>query len=119
MPQTGPSTLQLVEAVREFLQTELQTALEKSDPARAFHVRVAANALMIVERELQHGPAADAGELQRLRALLGRDGTLADLNAELARALRAGERDERDPALLDHLERTVRDKIAIANPKWR
>jgi hypothetical protein len=119
MPQTGPTTLQLLEAVREFLQTELQIALEKSDPARAFHVRVAANALMIVERELQHGPAADAAELQRLRALLGQDGTLDQLNAELARALRAGERDETDPALLEHLERTVRDKIAIANPKWR
>lgn len=119
MPQTGPSALQLVEAVREFLQTELQPVVEKADPARAFHLRVAANALMIVERELLHGPAADAGELQRLRQLLGRDGTLDELNATLAGELRRGVRDESDPALLDHLERTVRDKIAIANPKWR
>jgi len=51
--------------------------------------------------------------------LLGRDGTLADLNRELARQLRAGERDETDAELMAHLEATTADKIAIANPKWR
>ena len=30
-----------------------------------------------------------------------------------------GQRDERDPALMAHLEATIADKIAIANPKWR
>ena len=38
---------------------------------------------------------------------------------ELARQLRADERDERDAALMSHLEATIADKIAIANPKWR
>jgi len=51
--------------------------------------------------------------------LLGRDGTLEDLNRALARQLREGQRDERDPALMAHLEATIADKIAIANPKWR
>jgi hypothetical protein len=51
--------------------------------------------------------------------VLGRDGTLAELNRELARQLRAGERDERDGALMAHLDATIADKIAIANPKWR
>ena len=51
--------------------------------------------------------------------LLGRDGTLEDLNRELARQLRAGTRDEGDAALMAHLEVTIADKIAIANPKWR
>ena len=51
--------------------------------------------------------------------LLGHDGALDDLNRELARQLRAGEPDERDAALIAHLEATIADKIAIANPKWR
>ena len=51
--------------------------------------------------------------------LLGRDGTLDELNRELARQLRTGERDERDAALMAHLDATIADKIAIANPKWK
>ena len=48
-----------------------------------------------------------------------RDGTLDDLNRELARQLRSGTRDECDAAMMAHLEATTADKIAIANPKWR
>jgi hypothetical protein len=33
--------------------------------------------------------------------------------------LRSGERDECDATLMAHLEATIADKIAIANPKWR
>ena len=51
--------------------------------------------------------------------VLGRGGTLAQLNRALAAELRAGSRDETDAALMAHLEATVADKIAIANPKWR
>ncbi len=80
---------------------------------------VAVNALGILEREARLGPSADAAEHARLVELLGRDGTLAGLNRELARQLRVGERDERDPAVMAHLEATIADKIAIANPKWR
>lgn len=119
MPQTGPTALQLLQAVRDFLQQDIQGVVEKADAARGFHLRVATNALMILERELAQGPAADAAELDGLRRLLDREGSLDELNAELARALRAGERDERDADLMAHLERTVRDKLAIANPRWR
>jgi hypothetical protein len=80
---------------------------------------VAANSLAILEREARLGPAADTRERGRLANLLGRDGTLEELNRELARQLRAGLRDERDPALMAHLDATIADKIAIANPKWR
>lgn len=50
--------------------------------------------------------------------LLGREAPLEELNRELARQLRTGERDESDAALMAHLA-TIADKIAIANPKWR
>ena len=94
-------------------------ALDRSDPRLGFQMRVAANSLAILEREARLGPEADARELERLKTLLGRDGTLEDLNRRLAQELRTGQRDERDPALMAHLEATIADKIAIANPKWR
>ena len=88
----------------------LTNAIEQGDTA---------GALAILDREQRLGPAADARERQRLVKLLGRDGTLDDLNRALAAELRAGTRDETDAALMAHLEATVADKIAIANPKWR
>jgi hypothetical protein len=77
------------------------------------------NSLVILEREARLGPAADAREHERLMKLLGRDGTLEELKRELAHQLRTGARDEHDAALMAHLEATIADKIAIANPKWR
>ena len=82
-------------------------------------MRVAVNSLTILEREARLGPAADAREQERLARLLGREGRLDALNRELARQLRAGQRDAHADALMAHLEATIADKIAIANPKWR
>ena len=110
---------ELLAAVADFLREEARPALDKSNPGLGFQMRVAANSLAILEREARLGPAADARERERLVNLLGRDGSLDDLNRELARQLRAGQRDERDAALMAHLEATIADKIAIANPKWR
>jgi len=119
MAQDRPTASELLAAIADFLREEATPALDRSEPRLGFQMRVAVNSLAILERESRLGPAADAREHARLIALLGRDGTLADLNRELARQLRAGERDERDGTLLVHLEATTADKIAIANPKWR
>ena len=118
MAQDRPTQAELLAAVADFLREEALPALERDHPGLAFQVRVAANALAILEREARLGPAADARERQRLANLLQREGTLDELNRALAAELRAGTRDERDPALMAHLEATVADKIAIANPKW-
>jgi len=119
MAQDRPTASELLAAIADFLREEATPALDKAEPRLGFQMRVAANALAILEREARLGPAADAREHARLTKLLGRDGSLADLNRELAQQLREGRRDERDAALMDHLEATVADKIAIANPKWR
>jgi Domain of unknown function (DUF6285) len=119
MAQDRPTMAELLAAVADFLREEATPALDRSNPGLGFQMRVAANSLAILEREARLGPAADRREHERLVALLGRDGSLDDLNRELARQLRAGERDERDAALMVHLEATIADKIAIANPKWR
>ncbi|MFO1082510.1 MAG: DUF6285 domain-containing protein [Reyranellaceae bacterium] len=119
MPQDRPTAAELLAAVADFLRDEAIPALDRAEPRLGFQARVAANSLAILEREARLGPGADARERARLAALLGHDGDLADLNRELARQLRAGERDETDADLMAHLEATIADKIAIANPKWR
>jgi hypothetical protein len=119
MAQDRPTAAELLAAIADFLREEATPALDKAEPRLGFQMRVAINALAILEREARLGPAADARETMRLAKLLGHDGTLADLNRELARQLREAKRDERDTELMAHLEATIADKIAIANPKWQ
>ncbi len=119
MAQDRPTAAELLAAITDFLREEATPALDTAEPRLGFQMRVAVNSLAILEREARLGPAADAREKERLAKLLGHDGSLADLVRELARQLREGKRDERDPALMEHLEATVADKIAIANPKWK
>ena len=119
MAQDRPTAAELLAAIADFLREEATPALDKAEPRLSFQMRVAVNSLAILEREARLGPDADMREHTRLVRLLGRDGTLADLNRELARQLREGRRDERDTQLMAHLEATVADKIAIANPRWK
>lgn len=119
MAQDRPTASELLSAIADMLRDEVIPALDKADPRLGFQMRVAVNSLAILEREARLGPAADQREHERLKKLLGQDATLEELNRELARQLRAGQRDERDAALMAHLEATIADKIAIANPKWR
>jgi hypothetical protein len=72
----------------------------------------------MMRRELDLGPAEDAAELARLKALLGADGSLADLNRELARRIEAGEVDLATPGLSDHLWATTMAKLAVDQPTY-
>jgi len=110
-----PSAAQLVAAVRDFLEKVAQPELRGHS---AFHARVAANALAIVERELALGAEQDAAERERLRALLGRDGALETQNRELCRAIRAGEIAQDTPGLLEHLRATTLAKLAVDQPGY-
>ncbi len=113
--QDAPTAKELIEAVRAFLE---ERAMKELTGHAAFHARVAANALAIVERELEQGPRAEAEERARLAALLGHDGELGDLNAELAGKIRSGEISLEAPGLRDHLWQTTLDKVAIDQPKY-
>jgi hypothetical protein len=119
MAQDRPTASEFLTAIADFLREEATPALDRTEPRLGFQMRVAVNSLAILEREWRLGGATDAREHARLVELLQRDASLAELNKELARQLRAGERDERDAQLMAHLEATIADKIAIANPKWR
>jgi hypothetical protein len=110
-----PSIRELVDAVREFLETRAMPELKGHT---AFHARVAANALGIVGRELEQGAAMAKEEHARLIALLKDDAPLDALNRELCGAIRDGRIGLDDGALRDHLEHTVRDKVAIDQPNY-
>ncbi len=110
-----PSMLEIVDAVRAFLE---QRAMKELAGHTQFHARVAANALGIVSRELKEGPQAQARERARLAVLLGHDGPLADLNRELCKKIREGTISIDSPALKEHLDATTRDKVAIDQPGY-
>jgi len=110
-----PSIHELVEAVRNFLETKAMPELKGHT---AFHARVAANALGIVARELERGTPSSTAELQRLKSLLNRDGSLEELNRELCAQIRSGNLDIASPALEKHLELTTLDKVSIDQPNY-
>jgi hypothetical protein len=115
MPTDRPTAAELVSAVRSFL---LEHAVPNTEGQLAFHARVAANALGIVERELAQGPAMDRDEKARLAAILNRDADLETLNRDLAARIRDGSLDDKKAEVLDHLRRTCADKLAIAKPNY-
>lgn len=110
-----PSALELVTAVREFIEKH---AMPELQGRTAFHARVAANALAIVARELEQGPQSSAEELARLKAMLGQDGTLDELNRELCRRIRSASLAVDEPALAAHLVQSTLAKVAVDQPTY-
>ena len=108
-PHDVPSTGELVEAVREWLQSDVLAA---TDGRLQYHTRVAINVLSIVERELALGATHEEAHLDRLRSL-----GVAD-DAALAVAIRSGALDDRLPEVRALVWESVRDKLAVANPKY-
>ena len=124
--QDRPTVAELLEAVHGFLEQDVIEALEGT---KKFHARVAANVLAIALRELQLEPAQLAAEWQRLDALLGPAEAPADLASmrdalrsrteALCERIRRGDADASPmrEAIVAHVRATVREKLAIANPK--
>lgn len=108
-PHDRPTVAELVAAVREFLERDVLPAVEGRVQ---FHTRVAMNALGIVERELELGASQAAAHAADLVALGVRD------EAELASAIRDGRLDEADPRVIAAVRRSVRAKLAVANPRY-
>lgn len=113
--QDPPHSAELLDLLASFLRQEV---LSQVSGALAFQVRVAANAVDLVRREGRLGPAADLAERERLRALLGRDGELAALNEVLCERIRAREIDLATPGLLEHLRRSMLEKLAVDQPNY-
>jgi hypothetical protein len=116
MANDRPDATELIETVREFLHEKL---LPTMTGHAAFEVRIAANLLAIALREREHGPVAAEAARERLARIVGRDGTVDELEAALVERIRAGDLGIESAALLRaHLQETVRDRLAIANPKY-
>jgi hypothetical protein len=119
MPDDRPTAAELVDAVAEFLERDLQPALEGR---LAFHTRVAVNALKIVRREMELGPALDAARRNGLTALLGADDaattTTRPREVELARRIRDGSLDAERPEVVAYLRATLRRQLDIVHPGY-
>jgi len=106
MPHDVPTASELVESVREWIES-----LGDRPPNR-FHARVASNVLRIVEREIELGPAQAVAHAERLERL-----GVAD-DRELASAIRDGMLDDRLDQVRELVRASVRDKLAVANPSY-
>lgn len=114
--RTIPSAPEILRVVAHYLRDDL--ASRRTAPDK-FHALVAANAIDIVSREIQHGAAADSAALARLRHILGDpEGSLDHLDARLAEAIASGDIALDSPVLRDHLIRTALDELAIDQPRY-
>jgi hypothetical protein len=113
--QDEPTPAELVKAVADFLRNELTPQLGGHS---AFKLRVAINALDLVTRQLAPESSSDAAEAERLSQLLGRQGSLRELNRVLADRIAGGEADLQTPGLAEHLWQTTMDKLAVDQPNY-
>ena len=115
MPTDRPTAAELLAAVREHLTETLAPTL---DGQPAFHLRVATNALAIVERTMTEGDAMDQAELDRLHDLLGGEENLLDANQKLSQVISTGEMGDRRKSIVAHLRTTSIEKLRLSNPRY-
>jgi len=104
-----PTTAELVEALRGFLE---QDVMPGTEGRLSFMARVAANVAATVERELVLGPERAQRHAERLAKLGVRD------DDELAGAIRAGELDDRLDEVIEIARRDVVEKLSLWNPRY-
>jgi hypothetical protein len=116
MSEQRPTALELVAAVRGFLEQEVASQLTG---ATAFNLRIAVNVLAIVERELA-AEDDSAAATARLGALLGADPGLGReaLEEKLVAALRSSALGLASPGLLTHLRADAVRQLGIDNPRY-
>lgn len=113
--QDEPNPEELLQAVASFLRSDILPQLEGGS---AFQLRVAANALDLVRRQIMVPPEAIAAEHEQLRTLLGRDGGLAELTAELAGRIADRSIDLEAPGLEAFLWSSTEAKLAVDQPHY-
>jgi hypothetical protein len=113
--QDEPTPAELIKAVADFLRNDITPAMSGHN---AFKLRVAINALDLVTRQLALESSSDAAEAMRLTKLLGKEGSLGELNRALADRIARGEADLHTPGLAEHLWQTTMDKLAVDQPNY-
>ena len=129
MDFTLPEDLsQYLAELDEFIEAEIRPLEEQDDNIRFFdhrreHARTDWDNQGLPRKDWEALLAearrrAEAAEHERLKAMLGVDGDLATLNAELAGRIAAGEMDLATPGLKDHLWTVTLDKLAVDQPTY-
>ena len=113
--QDEPTPIELTKAVADFLRNDITPLISGH---QAFKLRVAINILDLVTRQLTQEQGSDAAEVERLRVLLGMEGSVTDLNRALAERIANGEVDIATPGLAEHLWATTMDKLAVDQPNY-
>lgn len=113
--QDEPIPIELTKAVADFLRNDIAPLISGH---QAFKLRVAVNILDLVTRQLTREEGSDAAEVERLRALLGVEGSVTELNQALAERIAKGEVDLATPGLAEHLWATTMDKLAVDQPNY-
>ena len=127
--QDRPTTMELLEAVREFLEREVLPALTVH--GLKYRMRIALNLLRIVEREIPGREARLSAELAALHDLLGRpvpappadaallETRVREASRELCERIRTGAADAGPwrARVLAHVGAMVEDKLAINDPQ--
>lgn len=126
--QDRPTSVELLEAAADFVESELVPAIQG---ARQFQARVVANVMRIVAREIKMEDPLVRSEVKALALLLGRDKphlhsiddlhkAAATMGEELTAKIRTGEADDGDwrGEVLAVVRQSVEDKLRIANPRY-
>jgi hypothetical protein len=115
--QYRPDAAELLDAIATLLERDVLGAVP---PHLQHQVRVAGNLCRILEREAHLAPSHDTAERDRWVGLLGHDGTLTDLRAEVAARLDdpAPLDPATDRAIREALLTTLRADLAIAKPGY-
>ena len=123
--KTQPNAADLLAIARSTLLDKLLPGLPEE---LRYDALMIANAMAIASREHAGADQAMHAEFARLQKLLGETSetpagpalatSLASLNQRLASDIRVGGFDDKArKALLDHLEKTSADELAISNPR--
>lgn len=113
--QDKPPPDEILAAVARLMRDEL---LPQLSGRSAFMLRVAANAVDLVQRQTKLQSASDEQERARLMALVGREGDLVTLNAELCATIESGDVHADTPGLAEHLWATTLAKLAVDQPNY-
>jgi hypothetical protein len=113
--QDEPTPEELIKAVADFLRNDIAPQITGH---HAFKLRVSINALDLVTRQLKLEQGSNAAEAARLSQILGRQGSLAELNRTLAEHIAKGEIDLQTPEVAEHLWQTTMDKLAVDQPNY-
>jgi hypothetical protein len=126
--QDRPTSVELLEAAADFVESELVPAVQG---ARQFQARVVANVMRIVAREIKMEDPLVRSEVKALALLLGHEKphlhglddlrkAAAILGEELTSKIRGGEADDGAwrSEVLTVVRQSVEDKLRIANPRY-